>query len=171
MWRAVATVLAGLVLLGLFATGAVMLDDRATEFEARGTHIPGVVISVQGGYRQSWTADVRYHAGGAERIGSIRIESDPSFKAGDTITVIYDPADPERIAAPGFPNDPGGAVIAMALAGTMGLGAFIVGLVHLARAAFTRAARHDRPGLRRTGWPRRFSEPYGRHARKPRRSR
>lgn len=170
MWRATATVLAGLVLLGLFAIGAVLLDDRAMEFEARGTHVAGVVTSVHGGFRQSWTADVRYYAGGVERTGSIGIDSAPSFKPGDPITVIYDPADPDRIAAPGFPNDPAAAVLAMTLTALAGVSTLVVGLVQLARTAFTRAGRQVRPGSRRARPPRFFRQPYGRHARKPRRS-
>lgn len=170
MWRATTTVLAGFLLLVLFAIGAVMLDDRAAEFEARGTHVPGVVISVHGGFRQSWTADVRYHAGGVERIGSIHIDSAPSFKTGDPITVIHDPADPERIAAPGFPNDPAGAVLAMTLTVLAGLSTLIVGLVHLARTIVTRTGRQAPLGSRRTRRPRFHRQPDGRHARKPRRS-
>ena len=167
MGRAIATVLGGLLLLGLFAVGAVMLDNRATEFEARGTHVPGVVTRVYGGFRQSWTAEVRYRAHGVERVGSINVDSTPDFKVGDPITVIYDPADPERIAAPGFPNDLAVAIVAMALIALAGLSTFIVGLVHLARAVFTREGRQVRRSSRPTGRPRFSRHPYGRHARKP----
>lgn len=169
MWRALGIMLAGLVLLAGFAFGAIALDERAAEFEARGTRVPGVVVGVHGGFRQSWTADVRYRVGNVEKEGTIRTDSNPTFKAGDSITVIYDPSDQERIAAPGFPNDPTGAVVVMALALLAGLSTFIVGLVRLVRAVFTRPRDHAHPSSPRT-WRSRFpSLRPGRHARVRRR--
>ncbi|MCX2948818.1 hypothetical protein [Lentzea sp. NEAU-D7] len=54
--------------------------------------------------------------------------------------MIYDPADPERIALPGVPNDPAWASTVTALFLVCGLGLFFGGLVRTFRAA--RATRH-----------------------------
>lgn len=90
MWRSLGIMLAGLVMLVGFVIGALVLEARAADFEERGTRVPGVVTGVHGGHRQSWTADVRYRVGDVDRTRSVQMESDPSFIAGDPITVIYD---------------------------------------------------------------------------------
>lgn len=143
--RALSVFVAGFVMLVLFGAGAVMLEDYGAELEARGMRVEGVVLAVQGGGRQRWTADVSYHADGQSREEQIPLgDAGPTTRTGDRITVIYDPADPERVALPGAYNDPGWAVwvmIALALGAVAGL---VAGPILLYRALRHGLARRRR---------------------------
>lgn len=137
--RALGVFVAGFVMLVLFGVGAVVLDDYGAELEARGTRVEGVVLAVQGGGRNPWTADVRYHAAGQSREEQISLgDNGSTTRTGDRITLVYDPADPERVAVPGVHSDPVWAVWLM-IALALGAGAGLVsGPVLLYRALVLR---------------------------------
>ncbi|MCX2948819.1 hypothetical protein [Lentzea sp. NEAU-D7] len=83
MRRALVLVVTGFVLLVLFAIGVVLLDDRATDLETRGSRVDGVAVAVHQGIRNSWTADVRYEAEaeGVGREGPVQLDQRGSGQA------------------------------------------------------------------------------------------
>lgn len=108
MRRALGTLLTGLLLLGIATIGAVLLENRGAEFEARGSRVSGVVVEVQ------------------------------HVKGGDSIVVIYDPDAPENVAVPGIPYEPAWVSILMGLIALAGLSTFIIRVTHLSRAVLAR---------------------------------
>ncbi|SES30022.1 Protein of unknown function [Lentzea xinjiangensis] len=139
MRQASGLVLTGFVLLVLFAIGTVLLDHRAADLEAHGARVDGVVIAVHQGIRNSWSADVGYTVQGVRREGLVQLDhTGATLRRSDAVTVIYDPADPERIALPGMPSDPGWAITAMSLFLVFGLGFVGGGSIRAFRAARAR---------------------------------
>ncbi|MET9230142.1 DUF3592 domain-containing protein [Lentzea sp. NPDC003310] len=135
MARALGVLVTGLVLLVLFGVGAVLLEDRGADLEARGTRVEGVVLAVQGGGRSAWTADVRYRADGQVREEQVALgDSGPTTRPGDRVTVIYDPADPGNVALWGTHNDPGWASAIMAVLAVGTVAGLTAGPVLLYRA-------------------------------------
>lgn len=146
MRGAFGTLLAGLLLLGIATIGAVLLENRCAEFEARGSRVSGVVVEVQHGIRNSLSAVVRYGATGAQREGWVQLNSTyANVKAGDSIVVIYDPAAPENVAVPGIPHEPAWLSILIGLIALAGLSTSIIGGIHLSRAVLA----HRKPGGQR----------------------
>nr|WP_276328991.1 DUF3592 domain-containing protein [Crossiella equi] len=122
------------MLIGLMA-GAVALEDRYLDLEANGKQVAGTVVEVHAGYRGTGDAvEVRFTVDGIPRVRSLNLDdTSPRYSAGDPITVLQDPADPERIAAPGVSNDPGWATLLMVLAVVLVVMLIPVGLAELFR--------------------------------------
>ncbi|QKV79163.1 DUF3592 domain-containing protein [Amycolatopsis sp. Hca4] len=95
----VATAIAGAWAL-LFASGlaAVIAADRAAaDLLATGVHAEGTVLSVEEPARGAPTMWVRYHTPGASWTEEIVRDSGRGYHEGETVTVVYDPADPAHV--------------------------------------------------------------------------
>ncbi|MBP2479371.1 hypothetical protein JOF53_008243 [Crossiella equi] len=133
--RALLTALAGLVLLGGFLTGAVVLEQRYEELTAIGRQVPGTVVAVDAGFRGVGdSVDVRFTLDGQERVRSLQLDdTSPELRPGDPLTVLHHPEDPERLAAPGVHNDPLWAAQLVILALVGGVGLLVLGVVNALR--------------------------------------
>ncbi|WHT20253.1 DUF3592 domain-containing protein [Crossiella sp. CA-258035] len=141
--------LSGLALVVGFITGATVLEDRAAGLEATGVRVPGVVVQVRQGFVRGVpdSIEVRFAVDGTERVRSMNLnDGSPVLNPGDEITVFYDRDDPERIGAPGVPNDPFWAFIPMVIAFVLGTPLSVAGAIGYGR--WRRRAR----ALRRSGW-------------------
>ncbi|MEV5713261.1 DUF3592 domain-containing protein [Amycolatopsis mediterranei] len=84
----------------LFAGGlaAVIAADRATvALLATGVRGEGSVLSVENPARGTPAIWVRYHSPGASWTEEIARDSGQEYHAGEAVTVVYDPADPEHV--------------------------------------------------------------------------
>lgn len=82
-----------LVAVGLF----MLLERNGQDLLDRGTRVPGTVESthrVRAG--NAWIM-VRYSRDGVERTDRINRNSDFEYSPGQTVTVVYDPADPDLV--------------------------------------------------------------------------
>ncbi|RSM47603.1 DUF3592 domain-containing protein [Amycolatopsis balhimycina DSM 5908] len=72
-------------------------NTAADELLAHGTRVPGVVVSVRQHAKGGVSMVVRFAAGGTDRTAGIDRGSDRDYRPGDLVTVVYDPADPDRV--------------------------------------------------------------------------
>jgi hypothetical protein len=91
--RAAAFVLVWLALAGAGATDLVLLDKAADDLLATGARTTGEVVSVRIYSRGGMTFEVRY----GSRTAEIVRDSKNSYIAGERVTVVFDPADPDRV--------------------------------------------------------------------------
>jgi hypothetical protein len=105
-WAAIAV---SLLFMVTFMEVASVGGDRADELEATGTRASGTVVSVRstGRFADDGAVTVRYEARGRSREAVVHLnEESDSYEEGQAITVIYDPADPDRATIAGEDNDP-----------------------------------------------------------------
>jgi hypothetical protein len=92
--RAAAFVLAWLALAGAGAADLVLLDKAADDLLATGARTTGEVVSVRTYSRDGgMTFEVRYGA----RTAEIVRDSKDSYLVGERVTVVFDPAEPDRV--------------------------------------------------------------------------
>ncbi len=91
--RAAAFVLVWMALAGSGAADLVLLDKAADDLLATGARTTGVVVSVRAYTRGGLTFEVRY----GSRTAEIVRDSKNSYIAGERVTVVFDPADPDRV--------------------------------------------------------------------------
>jgi Protein of unknown function (DUF3592) len=92
--RAAAVVLVWIALAGAGAADLVLLDKAADDLLATGARTTGVVVSVRTYSRDGgMTFEVRY----GSRTAEIVRDSKNSYIAGERVTVVFDPADPDRV--------------------------------------------------------------------------
>ncbi|WP_018683639.1 DUF3592 domain-containing protein [Actinokineospora enzanensis] len=142
--RALVLVLLGVVSAAAFVVASVLLDDRYTGLREHGVAVPGVVVSV---YTTNHTdkMSVRFPVDGVDRVRELSLD-DQEPAVGDQVTIYYDPADPDRLAAGITANMPGWQLGLLAGA----LGAFVL-LTTVGSISLTRWARRAR-AVRRHGW-------------------
>lgn len=104
-----ATIAVSLLFMVTFTVVASVGSDRADELAAAGTKASGTVVSVRstGRFADDGAVTVRYEARGRSRdvIVHLNEESD-SYEEGQVVTVVFDPADPDRATIVGEDNDP-----------------------------------------------------------------
>ncbi|MET8848789.1 DUF3592 domain-containing protein [Amycolatopsis sp. NPDC004625] len=91
--RAAALVLVWVALAGAGAADLVLLDRAADDLLATGTRTTGEVVSVQPANRGRLTFEVRY----GSRTAEIVRDPKDSYLVGEHVTVVFDPADPDRV--------------------------------------------------------------------------
>ncbi|TVT00453.1 hypothetical protein FNH07_31615, partial [Amycolatopsis bartoniae] len=82
------------LLFGWFSTERVTRDSQ--NLLDHGTRVTATVIGEYSQSKGDGAIYVLYPAGGTLRTAKIRLDEHP-FEVGDTVTVIYDPADPGRV--------------------------------------------------------------------------
>ncbi|MEU5266252.1 DUF3592 domain-containing protein [Amycolatopsis sp. NPDC021455] len=99
--RASALVLIWVALAGAGITGQVGLERAAADLLATGDRFDGVVLSVHERSRGTSRLEVGF---GARTVWIVRT-SPRRYATGDAVTVVVDPADPERVRTTLEPND------------------------------------------------------------------
>lgn len=103
--RAAALVLAWAALFAGGVVGANAADQAAAGLLATGVRTDGLVLSVEDPVKGTPSMWVRYHSPGASWTEEIVRDSDRVYHVGDTLTVVYDPADPARVRTLGERNE------------------------------------------------------------------
>lgn len=146
--RAAVMFLVGFALLAAFVTAANVVETGGEELAATGARTEGIVVDTVSRSRfTSGSITVRFSVGGAERVRSINLnDTSPEYHPGDTVTVIYDPADPERIATPDTGNDP--YWVTLLIATTLVASAIVLPSGGICLVRWSRRLR----SVRRHGW-------------------
>ncbi|MBM7775473.1 ribosomal protein S28E/S33 [Actinokineospora baliensis] len=134
--RSVALFAAGVLLFVAACLTDAAIDDQRATLLTDGVRVPGVVVAVVDRTRHtSGSIDVRFAVDGQERVRTLTLlVPDPPIRAGDPITLTYDPADPERLATAQAGTDPPFALTAVELATTMAaVGLTAAGTILIAR--------------------------------------
>ncbi|WP_370946310.1 DUF3592 domain-containing protein [Amycolatopsis sp. cg5] len=92
----------GLMVLwfGVFVGGIVglsVLDSAAETLLANGTRVPGQVVGVHNPTKGSPSIDVSYYVGQVWHCAEIDRDTDLTYYQSQTVTVIYEPADPDHV--------------------------------------------------------------------------
>ncbi|MET9262496.1 DUF3592 domain-containing protein [Amycolatopsis sp. NPDC004079] len=105
----------GIVLFSVFVSSGIFLQNRADDLAASGVRVQGTVVVVNGDRpSRSGFVHVRFMVDGDDRVRVLsRTSSEPVPRVGDTVTVMYDPADPDRLRTSDLANDPWGLTVAM----------------------------------------------------------
>ncbi|SFW90374.1 DUF3592 domain-containing protein [Amycolatopsis australiensis] len=144
--RAAALVLVWAAVSAGGLAGLLVAEQSAADLLATGVRTPGVVVSVHDRTKGSPSIWVRYRSPGASWAEEIVSDSGRAYHRGDPVTVVYDPARPERARTTEEPNEDqvlvGFGVIALLL-GFAGLPVAVA-----AAAGWRRRAR----AVARTGW-------------------
>jgi uncharacterized protein DUF3592 len=128
---------------------AVNLEQQAgDELVATGVRTPGTVTQVMASSKGGWM-EVRFAVGGVDRVRKINLNGlSPAYHPGDHVTVVHDPADPERLRTDVEENDPLWAVIILVVLLVPAVGLLPAGSVECFR--WSRRYRD----VRRNGWRR-----------------
>jgi hypothetical protein len=140
--RASVLVLAWVALAAAGITGQVVLDEAAADLLATGTRFEGVVLSVHDRVRSTSWIEVGF---GARTVRIVR-NSEHRYHVGEGVTVVVDPADPERVRTTEELNDDQvlfGVVVVLLVAGFGGAPIAVTASVGWRRRARAVAA---------TGW-------------------
>lgn len=140
--RASALVLVWVALAAAGITGQVLLDEAAADLLATGTRFEGVVLAVHDRARSTSWIEVGF---GARTVRIVR-SSEHRYHVGEAVTVVVDPADPQRVRTTGEPNDDQvgfGVVVVLLVAGFGGTPFAVAAAVGWRRRARAVAA---------TGW-------------------
>ncbi len=148
-WVSLTLMLAGLALLTGMTVIADLAETRFQDLAEHGARVEGVVVAVTHSESGKYAGpmEVRFPVDGVDRVRTLgRDNTSPTVHVGDRVTIFYDRADPERIASPGVPDDPGGLTALGLVMGIPGIPLLPTGIV-----LFTAADRRTR-AIRRSGW-------------------
>ncbi|MGW4393912.1 DUF3592 domain-containing protein [Amycolatopsis nivea] len=137
-----------LVVLVGCVVGINRMESSAETLLATGARTAGEVLSVDDPLdrRGASSMRVRYVAGGTSRIAEIVRKSGRNYSPGESVTVVYDPADPDDVRTTEEQNDN------QALVGIY-LVPMLLALLGLPSAAVAAVGwRRRRREVRRTGW-------------------
>ncbi len=134
-----------LALLGGGAAITIQLDRAAEELLHTGVRADGDVVAVRR-LRHSSTLTIRYPLAGSSRVVVVDATSSHRYAAGDHVTVVTDPARPDRVRTVDERNETPAAVTAGGIL-------LVTGVVTLPIAVLRRIRWARRRGAaRRTGW-------------------
>jgi hypothetical protein len=103
--RAILICVAWVAALLLGASGFVLMNEAGQRLLDQGDRTAGIVASVDTARRGTSTITVQYLRRGIVRTAEINRDSDRDYAAGQGVTVVYDPADPERVRTLDERND------------------------------------------------------------------
>lgn len=98
---------AWLVALALGVSGFFLMDSVGQRLLDEGARTVGTVVSVHDARRGTSTITVEYSERGEVRLAEINRDSDLDYTSGQLVTVVFDPADPERVRTLDERNDNG----------------------------------------------------------------
>lgn len=128
--------------------GMNALSGEALRLLDTGTKSTGTVLAFADPAKAPWTIDVKYVADGSPRTAEIVLDRHREFSPGQTITVVYDPADPGHVRTLDDENSNQG-LTALCMIPAI---AALVGIAFSLRSAVSWFRRHC--AVRRTGWQR-----------------
>lgn len=121
-------------LIGSFAAVAVSTDSSAALL-AHGTRVPGTVADSGNAHM-----DVRFVRKGKPTIARINLtDSSPNYRTGEHVTVVYDPARPDRVRTTQEENEGTGSTLGTVVLLVAGALLLIGGISNLIRVARQRA--------------------------------
>jgi hypothetical protein len=121
-------------LIGSFAAVAVSTDSSAALL-AQGTRVPGTVAGSGRAHMY-----VRFVRNGKPTIARINLtDSSPNYRTGEHVTVVYDPARPDRVRTTQEENQGTGSTLGTVVLLVGGALLLIGGISNLVRAARQRA--------------------------------
>jgi len=146
-WRSLLLLAAGLLLLAGWAGGVLEVRQTTAALLANGDRAAGVVVDVAGGsgperISVKWTAGEQ-----GVRTGDVWVHGSHSYRSGESVTVVYDPANPDRVRTDLEKNLPPVFDSGLLLLAICGLAAATAGAVGLVRRS-----RHN-PGRAAAGEP------------------
>ncbi len=95
--RALGLVLVWLIVFAGVVFGFVTMAQSSDKLLATGTRVYGTVLSAYHPSKGTATIDVTYPVGNSLKEAEVVWDSDHRYAPGQSITVIYDPADPSRV--------------------------------------------------------------------------
>lgn len=145
-WRAAALALVWTAVFAGGLAGIIAADHASAALLVTGVRVEGVVLSVHEPTRGPSSFWVRYHSPGQSWTEEIARDSARSYRAGDAVTVVYDPDDPRHVRTTEEPNE-NRILVGFSV---LPLVAGVAGLPFAAKAAmgWRRRAR----AVARTGW-------------------
>ena len=121
-------------LIGSFAAIAVLTGSSAALL-AHGTRVPGTVADLGNAHM-----DVRFVRNGKPTMARINLtDSSPNYRTGEHVTVVYDPARPDRVRTTQEENEGTGSTLGTVVLLVAGALLLIGGVSNLFRVARQRA--------------------------------
>ena len=138
----------GVLLFAAFTVGATVVEGRAEELEQNGGRVQGQVLSYSPGTRLfAENVDVEFIFDERRRTERVQLDdSSPVYEVGQSVVVLVDPLDPNRLTLEGEINQSQWTVWLMIFALLAGLVGIIAGLSVLFRV------RRQRRLLSVTSW-------------------
>jgi hypothetical protein len=93
-WRAAGLTLLWCLVFFAAGRGFDALDAKAQRLLEHGVQTTATVVGVDEPAKSGWSIDVRYLSG---RTAEIHLDSHRHWQAGQTLTLIYDPGDPDTV--------------------------------------------------------------------------
>jgi hypothetical protein len=103
--RAALICVAWVAALLLGASGFVLMNETGQRLLDQGDQTAGIVASVHNARRGMSTITVQFLQRGIVRTAKVNRDSDRDYAPGQGVTVVYDPADPERVRTLDERND------------------------------------------------------------------